>query len=525
MKYVIVFLLSAVSVFASAAEEVRTAAAHWADAVVKQDKASLERLLADDLEFVHPGGVSIQAKAEYITAMTDGAPGYASYSPRDLLVRVFGNTAAVSGYIDAARRQGDPSVERITQFYVESGGQWQLTSSLATPLRERGAPAQREAGDPAGAVRDAAAAWAQAVASKDKAALESLLSNDLYFALPDTSTQTRTEYIASVTEATGSDEPLALAGDVTIHVYGREAVLSGQLNQGSEATRFLQLYVENNNQWQLASSAATTVSTPNPNARRNSREAADASGNAVRAAALAWTQAVVSGDRATLQNLLVDDLIFGHSGGRPPQNKQDFISSDENNDYDALPLRDVRVRVYGKTAVLSSYLDTKHRGRATNPVRTLQIFVENDGVWQLAVFQSARINPPQSEQKDSGRARSADAGRDVQGAAEGWTRAMVNRDKAALEPLLADDLVFVHSNGSTIQNQAQYLAASERATYEGLPLSNIKTRIYGRTAVLMAFIDTKNVGRDAFTVSTLQIFVENRGQWQLAAFQSTRVKR
>jgi hypothetical protein len=101
---------------------------------------------------------------------------------------------------------------------------------------------------------------------------------------------------------------------------------------------------------------------------------------------------------------------------------------------------------------------------------------------------------------------------------------MVNRDKGALAPLLADDLVFVHSNGSTIQNQAQYLAASERATYEALPLSNVNTRIYGRTAALTAFIETKNIGREPFMVGTLQIFVEEKGQWQLAAFQSTRVK-
>ena len=117
----------------------------------------------------------------------------------------------------------------------------------------------------------------------------------------------------------------------------------------------------------------------------------------------------------------------------------------------------------------------------------------------------------------------ADPADAVRQAAIDWTQAMVRRDQAALRRLLADDLVFVHSNGSTVQNKAQYIAASERSTYEALPLSDVEIRVYGKTAVLSAHIDTKNVGREPFRVRTLQVFVQNNGQWQLAAFQSTRV--
>lgn len=528
MKYLMVFLLSGASLFAAAAEDVRSAAARWSEAVARRDQAALEKLLANDLEFVQPGGVSVQTKAEYIASMTKGAPRYDAFVPRDFVIRIFGKTAAVSGYVDAKLRESDSNPVRFTQLYVENDGQWQLASSLGTPLSERGARPQRRTADPAGAVRDAAVAWTQAVVRKDKAALEKLLTSDLYFALPDASTQTKAEYIASVTGGTGSHDAFALTGDVTIHMYGSTAVLSGRVEgkeSESNTTRFLQLYVENNGEWQLASSAATAVSGPGPNAQRKAGNTGDPAAAAVREAAMAWTQAVVSRDRATLQPLLTDDLIFGHSGGRPPQTKEEFLASDENNDYEALPLRDIRIRVYGKTAALSSYLDTKHKGGPTNPVRTLQIFTESNGRWQLAVFQSARISPPERERKVSERDRPASEVRAVQDAATGWTRAVVNRDRAALTPLLADDLIFVHSNGSTIQNQAQYLGATERSTYEGLPLSGISTSIYGGTAALSAYIDTKNVGRDSFRVRTLQIFVENNGRWQLAAFQSTRVRR
>ena len=116
--------------------------------------------------------------------------------------------------------------------------------------------------------------------------------------------------------------------------------------------------------------------------------------DAVREAAEAWTTAVVKQDGAALQRLLADDLIFVHSGGGTPQNKAQYIASPENSDYDALPLRDISIRIYGDTAVLSAFLDTKHKGREPSPVKTLQIFKRNNGQWQLAAFQATRISPP-----------------------------------------------------------------------------------------------------------------------------------
>jgi ketosteroid isomerase-like protein len=147
--------------------------------------------------------------------------------------------------------------------------------------------------------------------------------------------------------------------------------------------------VKNNGLWQLASSAATQVSTP---ANRNGVQVGTAA--AVREAAIAWTQAVVREDHPALQRLLADDLVFVHSGGQAPQNKAEYIASPENSTYEALPLRDINIRIYGNTAVLTAFLDTKHKGRETSPVKTLQIFKLNNGQWQLAAFQATRISPP-----------------------------------------------------------------------------------------------------------------------------------
>src|SRR5437867_2485790 len=232
------------------------------------------------------------------------------------------------------------------------------------------------AADPADAVREAAQAWTQAVVKQDRAGLERLLADDLYFAHSNgNSVQTKAEYIASITRGPAGYEALTLR-DVTIRVYGATAALSAYVDTkhpGSEPfpVRFMQLYVQNNGQWRMAASAATRLIVRNSTQQSSANDAAVA---AVREAALGWTQAVVKEDHAALERLLADDLIFVHSGGGAPQNKAQYIASPENSDYDALPLRDINIRIYGNTAVLSAFLDTKHQGREPSPVKTLQIF-------------------------------------------------------------------------------------------------------------------------------------------------------
>ena len=51
---------------------------------------------------------------------------------------------------------------------------------------------------------------------------------------------------------------------------------------------------------------------------------------------------------------------------------------------------DIKIRVYGKVAVLSGYIDVKIVGRDSYRVRTLEIYQENSGQWQLADKESVR---------------------------------------------------------------------------------------------------------------------------------------
>ena len=114
----------------------------------------------------------------------------------------------------------------------------------------------------------------------------------------------------------------------------------------------------------------------------------------------------------------------------------------------------------------------------------------------------------------------------VKEAAEGWTQGAVKQDAAALKRYLADDLQYAHAGGQ-LQNKEEYIRAvtTGPARYESFTFSDWKVVSYGKSAVLTAYVDVKLVGRDSFRVRTLQVYVENNGQWQMAAHQSTRLNR
>ncbi len=121
-------------------------------------------------------------------------------------------------------------------------------------------------------------------------------------------------------------------------------------------------------------------------------------------------------------------------------------------------------------------------------------------------------------------AYAADPADGVREAAHGWTDAAVRQDKAALDRWLANDLTYSHANGK-VQNKAEYIAAvtSGPPHYESFGFHDIDIRLYGKTAVLTAFVDVKMVKTDAFRVRTLQVYVERDGHWQMAAHQSARL--
>jgi ketosteroid isomerase-like protein len=105
-------------------------------AMVKGDKAALERLLADDLTYTHTSAL-FQNKAEFIGSVVGGTIDYVSVVPSesDWKVRIDGNYALVTGV--AAVNVIDTGKDlkfkiRYTTVHRNQGGRWQLASWHAT---------------------------------------------------------------------------------------------------------------------------------------------------------------------------------------------------------------------------------------------------------------------------------------------------------------------------------------------------------------------------------------------------------
>jgi ketosteroid isomerase-like protein len=119
----------------------------------------------------------------------------------------------------------------------------------------------------------------------------------------------------------------------------------------------------------------------------------------------------------------------------------------------------------------------------------------------------------------------ADPADAVREASTGWRQAAIKKDAAGLRRFLADDMVYSHADGRS-QSKAEYIAAViDSGRYESFTESDTTVRVYGRAAVLRGFVDVKLANQPAYRVFTLEVYVENNGQWQMTAHQSVRINR
>jgi ketosteroid isomerase-like protein len=104
---------------------------------------------------------------------------------------------------------------------------------------------------------------------------------------------------------------------------------------------------------------------------------------------------------------------------------------------------------------------------------------------------------------------------------------MVKKDLKALGEMLADDMVYTHSNGTT-ENKEQYLAslASGKSVYYGVEPVETQVRFYGNTAILngTAKVDTQvNGQRTTLLLRYTDAYVKRNGKWQFVTWQSLRL--
>ena len=102
--------------------------------------------------------------------------------------------------------------------------------------------------------------------------------------------------------------------------------------------------------------------------------------------------------------------------------------------------------------------------------------------------------------------------------------ALFTKDRTAFEPLLADDYVYIHSNGTVANRQeeiAQTMASDVKWTASNL--SGLKIRVYGDAAIVTGTLTHTGSAKGYVGGARLvtHLWVKRNGRWQTVGGQST----
>ena len=111
----------------------------FARAVAGNDADALDGLLANDWIIVEPDG-SIIDKARFLGVIRSGALSHESMESTDLRVRIYGNTAVVTGLTATKGKfmgQDFASCERATDIFVKQSDRWQCVFTQLTRFAKK----------------------------------------------------------------------------------------------------------------------------------------------------------------------------------------------------------------------------------------------------------------------------------------------------------------------------------------------------------------------------------------------------
>lgn len=128
-------LLAAAPAFAAnpADKAVLAAVDAWKEAMLKKDRAALEKIFHADLSYSHSSAL-VETKAQAIPHIVDGL-GWEAIDLSETTVRLQGNVAIVNGKVDMHQRNKDKptSISKLVQLSVWVKGKqgWQMIARQA----------------------------------------------------------------------------------------------------------------------------------------------------------------------------------------------------------------------------------------------------------------------------------------------------------------------------------------------------------------------------------------------------------
>ena len=115
----------------------------------------------------------------------------------------------------------------------------------------------------------------------------------------------------------------------------------------------------------------------------------------------------------------------------------------------------------------------------------------------------------------------------VRAALNEWIAALARNDVGAVERLVADDYVITAGGEGKVMNKTEDLEPlhSGKVKFETAEASDVKVRVFGKTAIVTGIASFKVVGfanvlRERFT----DVYVKRHGRWQPVSSHTTPLK-
>lgn len=121
----------------SAEEQIKSIEEERNRAILSGDAATLDRMTADGYTFITLRG-ELRTKAEIVKGFQSGAFKYESRTISELKVKVYGDTAVVTGRSTQKGEENGKDYSgdyRFTRVYVREKGHWMTVALQTTPIR------------------------------------------------------------------------------------------------------------------------------------------------------------------------------------------------------------------------------------------------------------------------------------------------------------------------------------------------------------------------------------------------------
>jgi len=133
LAFVSALTLAAASVDPKAEKDVLSAMEAYKQAMIRNDASVLEKLLGDDLSYVHSGG-QVETKADVMKNVTTGKNVITKMTFSDTSTRLYGNTALVRCRVDLWHSDTNIVHMDVLHAWIRQPQGWKLVARQATRL-------------------------------------------------------------------------------------------------------------------------------------------------------------------------------------------------------------------------------------------------------------------------------------------------------------------------------------------------------------------------------------------------------